>query len=160
MFTRVVLLLLAVCFSTACTPPAANVDLAAEEQAIRKLTEEWFADEVRRDLEASLSYLGPDVVIQAEGGPTIQGIDESRSLFEGFFKIPYVDLVGEPRTVVVAESGDLAYDLGTLNLVLEGDDGRTEVPTKSTIIWRKLDGQWKAVVLSFSSNTPQTTSVD
>jgi ketosteroid isomerase-like protein len=111
-------------------------------------------------MEASLSYLAPDVVVQTEGAPEIQGIDATRTLYEGFFAIPYVDLVGVPRTVVVAASGDLAYDIGPSNFVFEGDDGLTEVPAKSTIIWQKLNDQWKVVVLSVTADTPPAASTE
>jgi uncharacterized protein (TIGR02246 family) len=137
-----------------------EIDLADEEQAIRKLTTDWFADEIRRDMEASLSYLAPDAVIQPEGAPTIEGTAAIRCLWEEFFKMPYTDLVMEPRTVVVAESGDLAYDIGPWKMVFEGEEGRTEAPVKSTIVWRKLNGQWKAVVLSFSMDTPPAPATD
>lgn len=145
-------------FNTNLKLSAPDIDLEAEEQAIRSLMANWFADEVRRDMEASLSYMTPDVVIQAEGAPTISGIDAARSLYVGFFEIPYVDLELLPRTVVVAASGDLAYDIGPFNFVFEGENGRTEAPAKSTIIWRKLDGKWKAVAVSFSTDTPPATS--
>ncbi len=130
------------------------VDIAAEEEAIRKLTTDWFADELRRDMEASLSYLAPDAVLQLEGAPTIVGTTAIRAAYEEFFKLPFTDWVIEPRIVVVAASGDLAYDIGSFKMVFESPEGRKEEPQKSTIIWRKLDGQWKVVVCCFSSDTP------
>jgi ketosteroid isomerase-like protein len=54
------------------------IDLAGEEQAIRKLTAAAFAAEIRRDLEAFVSYFAPDVVVQPEGAPTIAGRSFSR----------------------------------------------------------------------------------
>ena len=77
-----------------------------------------------------------------------------RAAYEEFFKIPFTDWVMEPRTVFVAESGDLAYDLGSFKMVIEDSEDRTEIPQKSTNIWRKLEGQWKCVVMTFSSDTP------
>ncbi len=130
------------------------VDVEAEKEAIRKLTKNWFADELRRDMEASLSYLAPDAVVQAEGTPALVGTTAHRALYEEVFKIPFTDLVIEPRTVVVAESADLAYDIGSYRMVIEGPEGRTEIPQKSIIIWRKLEGQWKVVVGSFSNDSP------
>ena len=159
---RVSLLLafLGVCFSVACAPSVPEIDLDAEEQTIRKLTTDWFADEIRRDLEASLSYLAPNAVIQPSDAPAVSGMAAMRSFYEEFFKSPYVDVVMEPRTVVVAASGDLAYDIGPWKLVFEGEDGRTEVPGKSTIIWRNLNGEWKSVLMSFSMDAPPEASTD
>ena len=160
MRAKCILLLLSVFTCAGCAPSAPDIDLDAEKQAILDLNANWFADEVRRDIDASLSYLAPDVVVQTAGAPAIHGIDAARSLYEGFFKIPYIDLVGVPRTVVVAASGDLAYDIGPSNFVFEGDNGRTEVPAKSTIIWRKLNDEWKVVVLSFTADTPPAASTE
>ena len=149
-----ILVVMATCFGIACAPELPPIDLAAEEAAIRELTADWFAAEARRDIEASLSYLAPDAVIQPEGAATITDSAETRALYEEFFAAPFTDLVMEPRTVVVAASGDLAYDVGPWRMVFEGPDGRAEAPGKSTIIWRKVDGQWKVVVMSFSMDTP------
>ena len=160
----VIPLVILLCFTFGCQKgeeaaeePA--VDLAAEEKAIRKLTTDWFADELRRDMEASLSYLAPDAMFQLEGAPTIVGTTAIRAAYEEFFKLPFTDWVMEPRIIVVAASGDLAYDIGSFKMVFEGPEGRTEAPQKSTIIWRKLEDQWKCVVLAFSNDTlPAPTS--
>ena len=66
------------------------------------------------------------------------------------------DIVMDPRTVEVAASGELAYDVGPWAVVFEGEDGCTEAPGKSTIVWRKLDGEWKCVLMSFSMDAPPT----
>ena len=160
MRNEVVLLLLGACACLGCTPSAPEIDLDADEQAIHELNADWFADEVRRDMEATLSYMTSDVVIHMEGAPPIHGIDAMRSVYEEFFKIPYVDLARLERTVVVAASGDLAYDIGPFNFVFEGEDGRTESGAKSTIVWRKFDGDWKAVVASLSMNAPATSTAE
>ena len=143
-----------------CAPTESEIDLEAEERAIHQLNAEWFAVEARRDMEASLSYMASDVVTQPEGAPTIIGIEATRTFYEGFFEIPYVDLERLPRTVVVAASGDLAYDIGPFNIVFETENGRTNAPAKSTVIWRKLDGEWKAVAVSFSSDSPPASSAE
>jgi uncharacterized protein (TIGR02246 family) len=131
------------------------VDVEAEKEIISKLTKDWFAAELQHDTEASLSFLAPDAVVHMEGAPAIVGTAALRALYEEFFKIPFTDWVLEPRTVVVSTSGDLAYDIGSFKMVIEGPEGRREEPQKSTIIWRKLDNQWKVAVCCFSNDSPQ-----
>jgi uncharacterized protein (TIGR02246 family) len=128
--------------------------MMSEEQAdlILDLTQQWFADERRRDLEASLSYLAPDVVLQPEGAPQMQGMEAARALWEGFFALPWVDLVVEPRSVTVSQSGDMAYDVGEWSMVMEDEAGRVEQQAKSLIVWENRDGEWKVVALTFSMN--------
>ena len=131
-----------------------ELDTSAEEQIIRKQTENWFAAEVDRDLDACLVYLAPDAVVQPEGVPTIHDSAGTRAFWAEFLKLPYSDIVMEPRSVVIADSGDLAYDIGPFKVVFEGDDGVMEAPGKSTIVWRKTDGEWQCVVMSFSMDAP------
>ena len=71
------------------------VDVEAEKETIRKLTNNWFADELRRDMEARLSYFAPDAVAQPEGAPTIVGIAAIRAAYEELFKLPFTDCVIE-----------------------------------------------------------------
>jgi len=143
-----------------CAPTEPEIDFEAEEQAIHQLNTDWFAAEARRDMEATLSFMTSDVINQPEGAPTTVGLDATRTFYEGFFELPYADLERLPRTVVVAASGDLAYDIGPFNVVFESESesGSTKSPAKSMIIWRKFDGEWKAVAVSFSSDSPPVES--
>ncbi len=135
-------------------PEPAKVDLAAEEAAIRQLTKDWFAAEHRHDLEASLSFLAPDAVFQNEGLPTFGGLPAARAAYTNAFNTPGPDARMEPRTVVVSESGDMAYDIGAFTVTVSGPGKSTEMRGKSTIVWRKRDGQWKVVVCAYSSDGP------
>src|SRR5262245_46796539 len=118
------------------------VDLKAAEQTIRKLTSEWFAAERQRDLERSLSFLASDVVLQAEGAPEMRGLDAARQLLQGFFAMPFVDLVEGPRAITIAHSADLAYDTGEWQIVLGSGEEKSELPAKSLIVWQKRAGEW------------------
>ena len=158
---RLFLLISGLLLVLACALVKPGIDLDAEKEKIRKLTTDLRDAELRRDMEAILSYLAPEAVIQLDGVPikgpkTITGTTAIRAVFEQVFKMPFTDIVLEPRTVVMAASGDLAYEIGTLKIVFEGPEGRTIVPGRSTSIWRKFDSRWKAVVLNVSMDEPST----
>ncbi|MDE3244930.1 MAG: DUF4440 domain-containing protein [Acidobacteriota bacterium] len=134
---------------------APKVDNAAEVAAVRKRYSDWVQAEKRRDLEAAMSFLAPDAVVQGGDTPAIKGIEAARGLWREIFNIPYTDMVDtEPRIVVVSKSGDMAYDAGNFKIILPGPHGPTEVRAKSLVVWQKLDGQWKAVVNTFSMDAP------
>ena len=126
----------------------------SEKDGISSRTQEWFAIEAQRDMEASLSFMTSDVIIHAAGAPAIVGLDAARALYEEFFKIPFVDLEFLPREIEIAESGELAYDAGPFNYVFDGDDGATRTPAKSLVIWRRVDSEWKCVALAFTGSAP------
>jgi len=145
-------LALAVLIGCGTTP---KVDNAAEVTAVRKRYSDWVQAEKRRDLEAAMSFLAPDAVVQGGDAPAIKGIEAARVLWKEIFSIPYTDMVDiEPRTVVVAKSGDMAYDAGNFKIIIPGEHGSTEVRAKSLVVWQKIDGQWKAVVNTFSMDAP------
>ena len=134
---------------------APQVDLAREEATIRQLTTDWFAAEMRRDMEGSMAFLAPGAIIQTEGAPAIITAEGMRALYKDFFALPYTSIaITEPRTIVVAPSGDMAYDVGPWKMISTTKTGTREDLGKSTIIWKKANGQWKAVVMAFSGDTP------
>ena len=98
-----------------------------------------------------MSFLAADVVVQGEGAPAVKGIDAARPIWASFFQIPYTELVDvEPRTIFVSAAGDLAYDVGNWKLLVPSNSATTEERGKSTIIWKRFGGEWKAVAISFS----------
>lgn len=134
---------------------APKVDNAAEVMAVRKRYSDWVQAEKRRDLEAAMSFLAPDAVVQGGDAPAIKGVEAARIIWKEIFSIPYTDMVDtEPRTVVVAKSGDMAYDAGNFKIIIPGEHGPTEVRAKSLVVWRKLEGQWMAVVDTWSMDAP------
>jgi len=152
-------LVLAMAFScVACTPPDMENEVESETQIIREKSAAWFATEVERDLDGAMSYLASDAVIQAADVPTMDKAG-MRAFWTEFFKIPYTDIpLTEPRSIEVAKSGDVAYDIGPWKVVL--DDESSELFGKSTIIWRKLNGEWKVILLSFSMDAPAAAPAD
>lgn len=123
-----------------------------ERAQIAELTRQWFEAERRRDLSACLSYLSPDVILQPEGAPQMQGLEAASELWTEFFAVPFVDLIEQTRIISVAAGGDMAFDAGVWSIVLEDETGQIEQPAKSLIVWQKAGTGWKAVALTFSMN--------
>lgn len=148
------------CMSMGCAPSGSEIDLEKEAQTIRELSAAAFAAELNRDLDGFVSYFAPDAIIQAGDVPTMDK-DGFEAYTAEFFKLPYSDIpLTEPRLIEVAKSGDIAYDIGPWKVVLDGEDGSFELYGKSTIIWRKLNNEWKVVLLSFSMDAPAAAPAD
>jgi ketosteroid isomerase-like protein len=85
------------------------------------------AAEKHRDLDTVMNFFAPDVIIQGEAAPAMKGIEAARSVWKKLFEIPYTDIADvEPRTVVVSQSGDLAYDVGSWKLTMPSKSGPTK----------------------------------
>ena len=147
-FTVLVVLLLIVNYSC-----QKSVDLQAEEEQIRQFTQEWYDAENRDDLDAIMPFIAEESVLQMPGMPTIEGKDAQRSLMATLLE-SMVSITGGPMTIVVSESGDIAYQYGTSTAIIKGPDGEFEDPEKYLFVWKKIDGEWKVVVGSFSSDNP------
>ena len=132
-------------------PALPPVDLPAEEQLIRQLTQDWYDAENRKDLDVIMEFVAEGVVVQVPGMPVIEGKDAMRDFMVPFLE-SLVSISGGPMTIVVSESGDIAYHFGTSIAVIEGPNGEFEDPEKYLFAWEKIDGEWKVVAGSFSSD--------
>jgi uncharacterized protein (TIGR02246 family) len=56
--------------------------------------------------------------------------------------------------VEVAQSGELAYEIGTYDLAFDSDAGRFEDHGKYVVVWRKEDGAWKIAADAINSDKP------
>jgi uncharacterized protein (TIGR02246 family) len=145
-------LLLAASVGCAAAP---KVDTAAEAGVIRQRFADWVAAEKNRDLETAVSFLTEDAVVQSEGAPAVIGREAAKAVWKGIFEMPYTDIADiEPRTVVVSASGDLAFDVGNFKVVMPGPNGAAEERGKSLLVWRKRNGEWMCVAISFTMDAP------
>ncbi|MGZ8469076.1 MAG: YybH family protein [Gemmatirosa sp.] len=127
------------------TAPA--VDRAAEEQAIRALSQRWLAAQQKKDLDGVMAQFAPTAVA-VYGGRLMSGIDAIRQGhvddFARYAK-ERPDHVPSWQTTAVelSESGDLAYESGTTDD--RWNAGKNREQGHYLTIWRKIDGQWKVV---------------
>ena len=138
----------------ACALVKPGAHLAEVGEEIRTPMNDMIAAYNRRDLEAFISFMAPDAIIQLEASPAITGTATIRAMIEKTFESPFKEMLWESQTIVLATKCKLAYVISAFKIVFEGRDGRMEVPGKSTIIWRKTDGHWKAAVWNFSVDVP------
>ena len=144
----------------ACTAkPNPPVDVGAIERTIHQLTDSLVAAEVRRDIETVLNAYAPDAILHVPGMPALVGREAMRPVVKEFLALPFTDEVMKGRAVIVAASGDLAYDIGADNLVTKTAAGQTEEAGKSIIIYRKIDGQWKVTANSYSTDAGPATAL-
>ena len=130
-----------------------TTDIGAEEREIRDTVERWFEAETRKDVEATMGFMAEDVVLQAPNMAQIDGRKAATDFFRTFFDV-LVSVDGSAAKVEVSEAGDFAYGLGPNRTVIAGPDGSMEERGKWLIVWKKVDGEWKAVAASSTSDGP------
>jgi ketosteroid isomerase-like protein len=130
---------LGACAQQAATPA---VDLAAEEQAIRDASGQWMAATQARDWAAAAAFFAPDGVAFPSNHTPLVGPAAMQANAEAeAAAMPNAVIGWTVDVVVVAASGDLAYESGTWTMGNEG----TQDTGKYITVWRKLEGQWKAI---------------
>ena len=132
-----------------------KVDVEAEKKILVRLGQQWWAAWNRKDIDAEMELIAPDIVVQPANMPQFSGKDAYREFMEEYYKT-LVSTSGESTRIEVSSSGDMAYDVGTMKVVVEGPEGRFEDDQKYLAVYKKIDGKWKCTALSASSDKPPT----
>jgi uncharacterized protein (TIGR02246 family) len=153
-------LVLAACAQPQATPPpAAAADTrAADEAAIRAAVKDWSAAAQAKDAEKFSSYYGDDGVVMLAGMPDFNGKPAIREAIGGMMQDPNFALSFENEKVVVARSGDLAYETGTYSLSMSDPNKKPSTEKGHyVVVWQKqADGAWKVAVDSPQSDPAAT----
>lgn len=123
----------------ACALAANRLD---DEGLIRELDEAWSRALERKDLEAVMANYGDDAVFLPPHAPILEGKAKIREFFAARMATPGYSATFQPTRVVVAKSGEMAWEIGTFRAT--GADG-TERRGKHLVTWAKRDGVWKVV---------------
>jgi len=137
----------------ACTN-APTVDLGAEAQAIRDLNVRFGEAAASKDAEAAVALYAADGVIMAPGADMAKGTEAIRAVWTELLKTPGLAVAVIPEQVDVAASGDLAADMGRLELAMDLPDGPAKEVLKYLVVWKKVDGQWKVAFDTWNANAP------
>lgn len=117
-----------------------------ERQAIAKAEADFEKARADRGLEGWLSFFAEDTADFVRGGPFTFTKEEMRKHLQKDFD-PADQLRWKPVKIEVADSGDLAYSLGTWQLKGKDPKGNAVTQTGQYItVWKKQrDGSWKVV---------------
>jgi ketosteroid isomerase-like protein len=107
------------------------------------------------NVDAMVAGYAPDAVIQPPLMPASSGTESIRAVFTDMVAEgapASFDIVSD--NVIVAESGELAYETGHYTVSGQEPDGEVwEDQGKYLTVWKKgADGQWQTAALSWSPN--------
>lgn len=151
---RLVIMALVVCVSVAGCARSPRVDTLAEADVIRDLDRRWQAAIEAKDVATAASFFAPEGVQMPANAPTVVGREAIHQWFDEWLPDPNISNIFMPEVIEVAASGDLAYDRGTYRFVMDSPEGRIEDVGKYLLIWKKIDGEWKAIADISNSDMP------
>ena len=145
---------LAGCAQTA--PPAPPDTRAADEAVLRATIKEWAATAQAKDAAKFISFYTDDAVVMLANAHDMTGLPAIREGVPAMMQDPAFALSFEPDHVVVARSGDLAYETGPYSMTMTGPDQKPATEKGHYVaVWRKQgDGTWKVAVDAPSSDPP------
>ncbi len=133
---------------------AQNADNRADEQAIRKLDQEWSAAVGAKDVAKEVSYYAEEASAFPFNAPIATGKEQILKLWTGLMSIPGFSLSFAPTRIEVSKGGDMAYDIGTFLLTTNDAKGNpTNTQGKYVVVWKKqADKTWKVVADIFNTD--------
>ena len=138
------------CFAAGCSQtqqqPAAPPDTRATDEAtIRAADQDFVKCAEAKDLDKCMSLYADDAVLLASGAPAANGKDSIRKFIQGLLAAPGLKLTVNTTSVMVARSGDLAIDQGTVDATTTDKKGKPVTSTSQyVLVWKKMpDGSWK-----------------
>lgn len=142
-----VLLLAVGCAQPAPPPavtPAPKPDLAAEEKAIRELDAQWLKAAMARDGAGEAAFFASDGVAYREHVQPLNGPAAFQAYLTKFYADnPKANVTWTTDRVHVAESGELAVQIGESTTTGLGANGAGEDRTRFVTVWKKVGGAWK-----------------
>jgi len=152
---------LAACAQQPAPAPSAPPDTrAADEATLRTLIGDWSASARAKDATKFVSVYAEDAVVMLANAPDIKGLAAIREGIPAMMQDPAFALSFEPDRIVVARSGDLAYETGTYAMTMTGPDKKPATEKGHyVVVWRKqADGTWKVVVDAPISDPPDASA--
>ncbi len=131
---------------------AAMNDVAID--AVRAASARWLAAVDARSSEQIASFYADDGVFLVPNAPAANGRAQVRGVWSQLLSAPNLSLAWAPSTVEVAQAGDLAFEIGTYRLGMDGPAGRLEDDGKYVVVWRRRSGDWEVAADIFNTNRP------
>jgi uncharacterized protein (TIGR02246 family) len=127
---------------------------SSEEEAIRQAVAAWSAAAGAKELDKCVSFYTDDASVLPFNAPIATGKDQIRKVWSQLMSNPGFRLRFGPTKVEVARSADLAYEIGTFELALADESGKSSATRgKYVVAWKKqANGEWKAAADIFNTD--------
>jgi uncharacterized protein (TIGR02246 family) len=149
---------IAACAQQPAPAPTTTPDTrAADEATLRTLSKDWSASAQAKDAVKFVSFYADDAAVMLGNAPDIKGLPAIREALTGMMQDPAFALSFETDDVVVARSGELAYETGSYSMTLTGPDKKPATEKGHFVaVWRKqADGTWKVAIDAPISDPPE-----
>jgi ketosteroid isomerase-like protein len=132
---------------------SSSTDRSGDEAAIRKIDVAWSHAAETKDLEGTVVPYAADGSVLPFNAPIATGTVAIRQVWSSLMSNPGFHLTFAPTKIVVAGSGDMAWEVGTFELKLNDAQGNPMTMVgKYVVTWKKDGGTWKAAADIFNTD--------
>jgi ketosteroid isomerase-like protein len=131
-----------------------KVDILAEADAIRNLENQWLDANIKKDVDKALTFFSSDAILIEPETPVCEGLQSIKELWGSMATdttFMWDTYSGTIDKIEVAASGDLAYVRGITRMKIKTTDGLSDFTGRWVEVWKKYDGQWKAMLVIANS---------
>jgi uncharacterized protein (TIGR02246 family) len=127
---------------------------SSEESAIRETISAWSQAAGAKDLNKCVSFYTDDASVLPPTAPIATGKDQIRAVWSKLISNSDYSLSWRPTKIEVAQSADLAFEIGTFDLTIADQTGKSSASRgKYVIAWKKqANGEWKAAADIFNTD--------
>jgi ketosteroid isomerase-like protein len=135
---------------------APQVDIEAEEAAIREMDVECLKAAQVKDVERMVACYAEGASVFPANAPVVTGTEAIRASFSKLYAKPGFAVTWQMAQVEVSSAGDLAYGHGTYESIFKDPEGNPVTEQgKWVIVWKKQpDATWKMVADIWNSDGP------
>jgi ketosteroid isomerase-like protein/quercetin dioxygenase-like cupin family protein len=127
----------------------------SDEQLIRAIDSTWITVFAARDTAKLLTYYAPAAVGMYPNTATVRGAPAIVHAYGDMSKMPAMQMMGRPVSIVVSKGGDLATSTGTYHMSYNSPDGPVVDSGSYVEVLQKINGQWKIVNEIVTSSAPR-----
>ena len=113
--------------------------------AILERYQHWMRSIRARDLDAILDLYADDATYMPPGKPAFSGKQALREIWSSYLQRDGFVASYFP-TIQLSAAGDMAYDIGRYQISMEKEGRPVAFEGKYVVVWKLVDGLWKAVV--------------
>ena len=152
----VILLVLAI---SGCAP---QMDVEADEAAIRETANEWMNAANAKDVERLVDLYADDASLFPPNAPLVTGKEAIGTVWSELIESPGFATSLQTTKVEISRAGDLAYMVGTLEDTRNDPEGNPVTDRGKWVVALKKqpDGAWKIVADIWNSDLPATPATE
>ena len=126
-----------------------------EQAAVRAASARWLETVATGDVARVVSVYAADGAFLAPNAPLARGRDAIEAVWSQLLAAPRLALRWAPVSIEVSRAGDMACEIGTYEMSMDGPTGRIDDDGKYVVVWRKRDDAWEVAADTFNSSRPR-----